>query len=144
MAKRVKKVANEEIRRGLVSALERGSFALPDACRAIRALEGLSQAELAGHLGLDVKVIKALESGQGNPRLSSLERLAEAFGLKVALVKPRVEVGLLDPAQRAAEEHAYRVADAEAVESGYTSVRERDAENAMVIGPSSYDLPELK
>ena len=144
MVRRVKKIENEEVRRGLAQALERGSFSLADACRAIRALEALSQAELAARLGMDVKVIKAIESGHGNPRLSSLERLAGAFGLKVALMRPRVEVGLLDSAERAAEEHAYRVADAEAVESGRMSARERDAENAMSIGPSSYDLPELK
>ncbi|MEX1273578.1 MAG: helix-turn-helix transcriptional regulator [Gammaproteobacteria bacterium] len=140
----MKRVENEEVRRALSNALARGSLALPDACRAIRALEGLSQAALAARLGVDVKVIKGLEAGQGNPRLSSLERLADAFGLKVALVRPSAEVGLLDPAQRAADEYAYRVADAEAVESGRMSVRERDADNAMVIGPSSYELPELK
>lgn len=144
MAKRVKKVENDEVRRALSKALARGSFALPDACRAIRALEGLSQAELAARLGLDVKVIVGLEAGHGNPRLSSLQRLADAFGFEVALVRPNAPVGLFDPAQRAAEEYAYRVADAEAVNSGRMSVRERDADNAMDIGPSSYDLPELK
>ncbi len=143
MPKKANKVESDEARRALRNALEGGSFALADACRAIRAVEGVSQAALAARVGVDVKVVKSLESGRGNPRLSSLERIADSAGLRVAFVRRKEAVGLLDPAQRAADEHRYRVADAEAVESGRMSVRERDADNAMVIGPSSYELPEL-
>jgi transcriptional regulator with XRE-family HTH domain len=53
----------------------------------LRQLHGLSQADLAAMLGVNLKVIKALESGKGNPGFASIERIAQAFGLGVVFVK---------------------------------------------------------
>ena len=55
-------------------------MSLPDACKAARAIEGLSQQAFAELVGLSPKVIKDLERGKGTPRLDSLEKIAEAGG----------------------------------------------------------------
>lgn len=140
MAKQIQK---PDVRAALQQALAQGLMPLPEACRAIRGLFGLSQADLADEMGVSVKVVKSLESGNGNPRLSSLAKLAEFAGLKVRFVQPRMDVGLFDPRERHAEEDRMRAADAAAVDSGRQSARERDRQNAMFIGESSYRLPRL-
>lgn len=138
------RVADAGVRNALVRALEDGAFALDEGCRALRALHGWSQADFAAELGMDVKVIKSIESGHGNPRLSSLVKIADVLDLKVAFVRPQYEAGLLDSAARAADEHRRREADYHAVASGKQSARERDAQNAMYVGDSAYELPSLE
>lgn len=84
----IEKINQTHVRTALESALAQGSLSLPEACRAIRGLRGLSQAALAEEMGVSVKVVKTLESGKGNPRLSSLNQLAEVAGLEVRIVDP--------------------------------------------------------
>lgn len=52
--------------------------------RALRQEAGLSQAELADRVGVSQTWISRLELGQGNPTLSTLNRLAEAFDVRIA------------------------------------------------------------
>jgi XRE family transcriptional regulator, regulator of sulfur utilization len=52
--------------------------------RALRQEAGLSQAELANRVGVSQTWISRLELGQGNPTLSTLNRLAEAFDVRIA------------------------------------------------------------
>ena len=74
-------------REDLQVALEAGAFRVGAGCRLLRQLHELSQADLAAMLGVNLKVIKALESGNGNPGFASIEKIAEAFGLAVVFVK---------------------------------------------------------
>src|ERR1700735_1505958 len=71
----------------LKAALEAGAFRPGAGCRLLGQLHGLSQADLAAMLGVNLKVIKAVESGNGNPGFASIEKIAEAFGLAVGFVK---------------------------------------------------------
>lgn len=51
--------------------------------RALRQEAGLSQAELADRVGVSQTWISRLELGQGNPTLNTLNRLAEAFDVRI-------------------------------------------------------------
>ena len=51
--------------------------------RAWRAVRGLSQRDLAQRAGVVYPLVARLEMGQTDPRLSTLERLAEALGLSL-------------------------------------------------------------
>jgi transcriptional regulator with XRE-family HTH domain len=144
MARQVKKIRDEAHRRALREALESGAFSIGDACRAWRALEGVSQVELAAMAGLNVKVIKALESRAGNPRLSSLAKLAEVLGLQVALARPSYQAELLAPAARDAREGERRADEIAAIAAGRVSEQELDRNSALQVGESSYELPRLE
>jgi transcriptional regulator with XRE-family HTH domain len=137
-------VQDPELREAIERALTAGAFALPDAVRAIRALHGLSQAELASHVGLSVNVIKSIEAGRGNPKFESVRRIAAFAGLEFTLLRRPYEVSLFDPTERNAEKEMARAADWADIESGRATEREVDERNAMRIGPTTYDLPELK
>jgi transcriptional regulator with XRE-family HTH domain len=140
--RRVSKVGND-IAEALRLALEKGFLAPAEACKVLRSLEGCSQKDFAARLGINVKVIRALESGSGSPRYDSLGKIAEPFGLRVAFVKPSVDVEIMDPDERAAEKHRRREADADALASGRMSPRELLQRNELRVGDVSFELPEL-
>jgi transcriptional regulator with XRE-family HTH domain len=49
-----------------------------------RAAKNLSQKELAASIGMDQAQYSRMESGKVEPTLSSLEKIAEALGIKIA------------------------------------------------------------
>lgn len=59
---------------------------LPSILRAIREDAGLSQRELAIRMGTSQPTIARWESGRDEPRLSSMQRVAEACEKKLSLV----------------------------------------------------------
>lgn len=142
MAKKAAKVRDANLADSLRAALAEGAFAPADASRVIRALKGLSQDAFAARLGINAKVIKALESGRGNPRYDSLAKIADAVGLRVAFVKaPAVE--LLDPDARAADERRRRLADSEALQAGKLSARALHERYALKVDEVAFELPRL-
>lgn len=143
MARRPKKVRDPDLAAALRFALERGSFAPAEACRVIRALEGCSQQELAEQLGMSVKVIKAIESGNGNPSYDSLAKIAAVADLHVAFVSLARSVELMDRRARAEEERLGRQADAQALASGRVSERELHERNALRVDELSFELRSL-
>lgn len=50
-----------------------------------RALLGLTQQDLADYTGLSLRIIKSIESGKGNPSLSTLTKIADVLGLELIL-----------------------------------------------------------
>lgn len=142
MANRPKRIADPELAEALRSALHGGELPLGAAVRAIRALEGESQVDLAERAGVHVKVIKALESGHGNPGLSSLSKIAAAAKLRVALVGVS-SIELMDPDARAGEERSIREAEARAIASGKVSRRELHERNALRVDEKQFELPSF-
>lgn len=57
-----------------------------------RSLLGLTQQDLADYTGLSVRIIKSVESGKGNPSLSTLGKIAEILGLEIVLKIKEVNV----------------------------------------------------
>jgi transcriptional regulator with XRE-family HTH domain len=137
-------VRDSDHARALRKALEAGAFSPAQASRVIRALAGDSQAALAERLGLNVKVIKDLESGKGNPGSVSLQKLAAAFGLRLVFARASTSIGLLDPVARAEQEHRRRRADAEAIRTGRVSARELNERNALRLDGVTFELRELE
>ena len=46
---------------------------------------GVTQDRLAELAGVGLRTLKAIESGKGNPTLSTLSRLAEVLGMEIKL-----------------------------------------------------------
>lgn len=55
-----------------------------------RALLGLTQQDLSDYTGLSIRIIKSVEAQNGNPTLSTLEKIADVLGLEVIMRIRRV------------------------------------------------------
>jgi len=92
---------------------------------------------------MSVKVIKAIESGNGNPSYDSLAKIAAVADLHVAFVSLARSVELMDRRARAEEERLGRQADAQALASGRVSERELHERNALRVDELSFELRSL-
>lgn len=63
--------------------IEAGKLSLQQAAKKMRAISGLTQAEFAAHRQVSLRVIKEIESGNGNPTVKSLNQIAQIFALEV-------------------------------------------------------------
>ncbi|MEE9597746.1 MAG: helix-turn-helix domain-containing protein, partial [Acidiferrobacterales bacterium] len=143
MARKRLKISDSDVREAMTFALQKGAMSIGDACKAIRAMKGLSQEAFASSIGLSLKVIKEIESGIANPKLSSLQRLAEAADLKVVFAAPSGVVRLGDLNDRVSEKKSSRERDFDMVSGGFSSSEKVNAVNSLGIGSFSYDLPEI-
>ena len=50
-----------------------------------RAVLGLTQQDLSDYTGLSLRIIKSIESENGNPSLKTLEKIAEILGLEIIM-----------------------------------------------------------
>ena len=64
----------------------RGELRFPSAIREIRQALGLTQVEFARYFGLSRLQVIALEKGDANPTLETLEKIGKAFGFEVGFV----------------------------------------------------------
>ena len=142
MARQRLKVKSPGVKEALEIALKSGAMPVEDACRAIRLIKGLSQEAFARSVGVSLKVVKEIEAGDANPKLSSLRRLAEAANLRVVFAAPNGSVRIGDMRNRASEEQSSRERDFEAVASGLRSEMEVSAANSLGMAGFSYSLPQ--
>jgi transcriptional regulator with XRE-family HTH domain len=75
-----------ERRNQLLESAAAAELSLTDGVREMRAIAGMTQEEFARHRGVSARVIKAIELGQGNPTVATLNRIGQFFGLEVAFV----------------------------------------------------------
>jgi DNA-binding XRE family transcriptional regulator len=61
-------------------------LSIAGAIKAMRRLSRLTQAEFAKHRGISLVTLKQLESGKGQPKVETLNKVGEIFGLEVAFV----------------------------------------------------------
>lgn len=143
MSRKHFKISNPDVKAVLRDALEDGAMSIADACKAIRAMNHLSQESLANLVGLSLKVIKEVESGKGNPRLSSMQKLAEFADLEVVFAAPKKKVRLGDPQDRAREKQMSRERDFDRSSAGSASNQSINKANALKIEKLRYELPEI-
>ena len=95
----IRKLSDEDkrnVRETIADRLAAGEVTLGEAVRLMRLAVGMTQANYAKMVGVDIRVLIAVEKGHGNPRLDSLEKIARPYGLAVSLVKlasPRSHIG---------------------------------------------------
>jgi DNA-binding XRE family transcriptional regulator len=83
------KAQARERRNRLLESAAAADLSLTEGVREMRAIAGMTQEEFAQHRGVSPRVIKAIELGQGNPTVATLNRIGEFFGLEVAFVPLR-------------------------------------------------------
>jgi transcriptional regulator with XRE-family HTH domain len=87
--KTMDKAQARERRNQLLESAASANLSLTEGVREMRAIAGMTQEEFAQHRGVSARVIKAIELGQGNPTVATLNRIGEFFGLEVAFVPVR-------------------------------------------------------
>jgi len=84
--KPIDKAQARERRNRMLDAAAAAQLSLTEGVREMRAIAGMTQEEFAQHRGVSARVIKAIELGQGNPTVATLNRIGQFFGLEVAFV----------------------------------------------------------
>jgi transcriptional regulator with XRE-family HTH domain len=144
MPRRAARIDDPALAAILREALEKGALGLADACRYIRASEGLTQAQFATRIGVASKVVKALEAGDGNPTLESLNRIASSIGLQVGFVRPHAALRLCGVHELVERQARARRAGLRAVKQGRTTLKRRHRTNALHASDFTIELPKLE
>jgi DNA-binding XRE family transcriptional regulator len=76
-----------ELRAQFFADIDAGKLSLADAVKRMRRLSRLTQPEFARHRQISVGALKQIEAGIGNPKIETLNRLAEVFGLEIGFVR---------------------------------------------------------
>ena len=69
--------------------LAAGEIYIGEAVRRMRHISGLTQPEFARHRRISVQTLRQIESGKANPTVSTLDAIADIFGLKTGFVPKR-------------------------------------------------------
>jgi DNA-binding XRE family transcriptional regulator len=80
------KAQARERRNRLLASAGAAELSLTEGVREMRTIAGMTQEEFARHRGVSARVIKAIELGQGNPTIATLNSIGQFFGLEVAFV----------------------------------------------------------
>ena len=73
----------------LPEELASGTVTLGEGVRRMRLAAGMTQAQYAEMVGIDLRILAAIEKDKGNPRLDTLQKLGKPYGLTVSFVKPQ-------------------------------------------------------
>lgn len=98
MSKRkpIDKTQVRERRNRLLDSAAAAELSLTEGVREMRAIAGMTQEEFARHREVSARVIKAIELGQGNPTVATMNRIGQFFGLEVGFVPVRRGIEAVD------------------------------------------------
>ena len=82
---KVKKVNRSEVRELLFEGVRAEALSIAQALKMTRQIVSKNQAEYAKLVKVSKKIIADIESGKGNPTLSTLNRLFTPVGIEVSL-----------------------------------------------------------
>lgn len=127
--KTMDKAQARERRNRLLESAAAAELSLTEGVREMRAISGMTQEEFARHREVSARVIKALELGQGNPTVATLNRIGKFFGLEVAFVPVRRTVATDGQPEPSATSIASRVP---------VHLENRSAKNSIVSYSEKY------
>jgi transcriptional regulator with XRE-family HTH domain len=90
MDRRRKKIdieAERALRDAFYEDIASHNFSIARAVKAMRRLSRLTQIEFAKHRGISLVTLKQLESGKSQPKVETLNKVGEIFGLEIAFVR---------------------------------------------------------
>jgi DNA-binding XRE family transcriptional regulator len=143
MSKRkpIDKTEARERRNQLLESAASAKLSLTEGVREMRAIAGMTQEEFAQHRGVSARVIKAIELGQGNPTVATLNRIGEFFGLEVAFVPVRRAAGTHTDQSSAATPELFSVetimAGKKALDDYFDKLAAYVAEHGPIMGPAN-------
>ena len=96
------KAQARERRNRLLESAATAELSLVEGVREMRTIAGMTQEEFARHREVSARVIKAIELGQGNPTVATLNRIGGFFGLEVGFVPTRGKATAMEQSPSAA------------------------------------------
>lgn len=75
-----------QLRDDFYKGIANHQLSIAAAIKAMRRLSRLTLEEFATHRGISVGTLKQLESGKGQPKVETLNKIGDVFGLEVAFV----------------------------------------------------------
>jgi DNA-binding XRE family transcriptional regulator len=81
--------AERALRESFYQGIAANKLSIAEAVKAMRRLSRLTQAEFAEHRGISLVTLKQIESGKGQHKVETLNKIAEIFGLELAFVPRR-------------------------------------------------------
>ena len=79
--------AERALRDAFYEDIARHNLSIANAIKAMRRLSRLTQIEFAKHRGISLVTLKQLESGKSQPKVETLNKVGEIFGLEIAFVR---------------------------------------------------------
>ena len=86
----VRKLSDEQrriVKETIAEQLASGAITMGEGIRLMRLSVGMTQAQYAEMAGVDIRILAAIEKGEGNPRLDTLQKLAKPYGFTISFVK---------------------------------------------------------
>jgi len=143
LRRRVRRIQDADLAAALRLALEQGAFSVVDSLRVLRYVDGLSQEALARRTGVTRNVVKQVEAGVTNPTLSTLEKIARSFGLRVAFVSERQPIQLFDAEAWSTDRYRQREAASISPVAGSVGVSGRARGDSAEHAKLGYALQSL-
>lgn len=83
--------AERELRSKFYADIDAGNLTLGEAVRSMQRISRLTQPEFAKHRKISIGALKQIEADEGNPKVETLNKIAEIFGLEIGFIrrKPR-------------------------------------------------------
>jgi len=75
------------LRLQLADDIKNSRLTLAESTRVMRKISGMTQIEYAALLKISPRILIDIENGHGNPRMSTLNKLAAPFGLEISFIK---------------------------------------------------------
>lgn len=88
----VRKLSDDQrriVKETIAEKLASGAITMGEGVRLMRLSVGMTQAQYAEMAGVDIRILAAIEKGEGNPRLDTLQKLATPYGFAVSFVKAK-------------------------------------------------------
>jgi DNA-binding XRE family transcriptional regulator len=79
--------AERALRDAFYEDIARHNLSIANTIKAMRRLSRLTQIEFAKHRGISLVTLKQLESGKSQPKVETLNKVGEIFGLEIAFVR---------------------------------------------------------
>jgi transcriptional regulator with XRE-family HTH domain len=70
------------------ASIRKGELSIAEAVVAMRKMSQLTQPEFAKHRGISVQALRQIESGNGNPTVETLNKIASIFTVQVGFCIP--------------------------------------------------------
>ncbi len=85
--KRYDHVYERWLREEFYRAIDNRRLTIHETVNAMRRLSCLTRQDFARHVGIGLVALKQIESGRTDPKVSTLNRMADMFGLEVRFVR---------------------------------------------------------
>ena len=94
MSRKIKKldaIESMKLRQEFYEEIDNGILNLSDTLKKMRKVAGMTQTEYAKMVNITPRVLMDIERNKGNPRLDTLNKLGQPFGLELCFTRKNID-----------------------------------------------------